>query len=120
MRLSPLLRRFDQAILDLDGTVWRGGEPVPGSVDAIAPLRDPGKRVAFVTNNPRLATEDYVQRLWAIGVQASVMDVVTVGGAAQHLLAETRAGMTAYVIGTDALVCHVRDAGLKVLNGTDL
>jgi HAD superfamily hydrolase (TIGR01450 family) len=47
-------------------------------------------------------------------------DVVTVGGAIQHLLAETRSGQTAFVVGTEALRRHVTDAGLRVLNGTDL
>ena len=54
------------------------------------------------------------------GVKASLADVVTVGGAVQHLLAETRSGRTACVVGTAALRRHVEDAGLKVLNGTDL
>ena len=120
MALSRLLRGYDQAILDLDGCVWIGEEPTPGAVEAIAALREAGKGVAFVTNNPRRATEDYVQRLWAMGVQASVADVVTVGGALQHLLAETRAGMTAFAIGTEPLRRHVHDAGVKVLNDTDL
>src|SRR5919202_640426 len=51
---------------------------------------------------------------------ASVRDVVTVGGAVQHLLAETRSGRTAFVVGTEALLRHVADAGLRILNGTDL
>ncbi|HEX5895171.1 MAG TPA: HAD-IA family hydrolase, partial [Thermoleophilaceae bacterium] len=38
----------------------------------------------------------------------------------QHLLAETRSGRTAFVIGTEALRRHVAEAGLKILNGTDL
>ena len=120
LALSPLLRDYDQLILDLDGCVWIGGEPIEGSVEAIAALREGGKRVAFVTNNPRKAGEDYVQGLWGIGVQASLADVVTVGGALQHLLAETRHGQTAFVIGTDTLRAHVADAGVKVMNGTDL
>jgi glycerol-1-phosphatase len=120
MALSALLRRYDQVILDLDGCVWIGGEPIEGSVEAIAALREAGKRVAFVTNNPRKASEDYVRGLWGIGVQASIADVVTVAGAMQHLLAETRHGKTAFVIGTDTLRHHVADAGVKVLNGTDL
>jgi glycerol 3-phosphatase-2 len=118
--LSPLARGYDQLVLDLDGCVWIGGEPIDGSVEAIAALREAGKRVAFVTNNPRRGAEDYVQRLWGIGVQASVADVVTVGGAVQHLLAETRGGRTAFVVGTATLREHVADAGVKVLNGTDL
>ena len=120
MSLSPIARRYDRFILDLDGCVWIGDEPTPGAVDAIDALRDAGKAVAYATNDPRSATEDYVTRLWGIGIRASLGDVVTVGGALQHLLAETRSGRTAFVVGTEALHRHVTDAGLRVLNGTDL
>jgi HAD superfamily hydrolase (TIGR01450 family) len=118
--LSPLAQRYDQFILDLDGCVWIGDEPTPRAVEAVATLRETGKDVAYATNDPRSATEDYVARLWKIGIQASLRDVVTVGGAVQHLLAETRSGRTAFVVGTEALKRHVTDAGLRVLNGTDL
>jgi glycerol 3-phosphatase-2 len=118
--LTALAARYDQFILDLDGCVWVGDEPTPGAVDAVAALRDAGKRVAFATNDPRSGSEDYVARLWRIGLKASLRDVVTVGGAMQHLLAETRSGRTAFVVGTASLRRHVSDAGLKVLNGTDL
>jgi HAD superfamily hydrolase (TIGR01450 family) len=118
--LSPLVERYDQLIIDLDGCVWIGDQAVDGSVEAIERLRGAGKRVAFATNNSRRTGEDYVRKLWGLGIQASLGDVVTVGGAMQHLLAETRRGMKAFVIGTDAMLAHVADAGLKVLNSTDL
>lgn len=120
MPLSPLLRRYDQVILDLDGCVWVGPDALPGAADAISALRDAGKRVAFVTNDPRHAGEEFVRKLWGIGVQASLADVVTVGAAVQHLLAETRRGGTAFVIGTDAFRKHVADAGVRIVNQTDL
>jgi len=119
LTLSPLLQRYDQVILDLDGCVWVGDEAVPGSREAIAALRKEGKRVAFATNNSWHPGEDHVAKLWRLGIQASLGDVVTVGGATQHLLAETRQGRTAFVIGTDAFRRHVSNAGLEVLNGTD-
>jgi HAD superfamily hydrolase (TIGR01450 family) len=118
--LSALVARYDQLIIDLDGCIWVGEEPVPGSVEAVDALREAGKRVAFATNDPRSAGEDYVRRLWKVGIRASLEQVVTVGGAIQHLLAETRQGRTAFVIGTAVLLRHVGDAGLRVLNGTDL
>jgi glycerol-1-phosphatase len=118
--LSPLANRYEQFILDLDGCVWVGGEPTPGAVEALDELRVAGKRLAFATNNAYESGEDLVAQLWKIGVRASLGDVVTVGGAMQHLLAETRPGRTAFVIGTQAMVRHVGDAGLKVLNATDL
>jgi glycerol-1-phosphatase len=118
--LSSLALRYDQFILDLDGCVWIGDQPTPGALDALEQLRQRGKGVAFATNDPRSATEDYVTRLWGIGIKASLRDVVTVGAAMQHLLAETRSGRTAFVIGTESLRRHVSDAGCRVLNGTDL
>jgi HAD superfamily hydrolase (TIGR01450 family) len=118
--LSPLLRQYDQVILDLDGCVWVGDDAVPGAPEAVAALREAGKRVAFATNNSWHPGEDQVAKLWRLGIQASLGDVVTVGGAVQHLLAETRQGRTAFVIGTQALARHVADAGLQVMNGTDL
>jgi HAD superfamily hydrolase (TIGR01450 family) len=120
MPLSKLVERYDQLILDLDGCVWVGPDAVPGSVEAVTALRESGRRVAFVTNDSRHALEDHVRKLWQIGLQASLADVVSSGAAMQHLLSETRRGRTAYVIGTEALHRHVADAGCRVMNGTDL
>jgi glycerol 3-phosphatase-2 len=117
--LSPLLDGYDQVVLDLDGCVWVGDEPVSGSPEAVAALRRAGKRVAFATNNSWQAGEEQVARLWGVGIQASLADVVTVGGAMQHLLAQTRSGATAYVVGTDSLCRHVADAGLRLVNRSE-
>ena len=119
-RLSPLLERYDQVILDLDGCVWIGEEPIEGSPEAVAALREAGRGVIFATNNSWHPGEDHVARLWRMGIQASLADVVTVGGAMQHLLAEAHAGRTAYVIGTDALRKHVRQAGLELTADPDV
>ena len=120
MTVSEPVARYDQVILDLDGCVWVGPDPIPGAVDAITALREAGKRIAFVTNDPRHALEDHVRKLWRIGVQASIADVVSAGAAMQHLLADTRRGRTAYVIGTEPFRRHVADAGCRILNDTDL
>ena len=118
MRVSTFVDAYDQVILDLDGCVWVGDEATAGAAAAIAALRQAGKRVAFVTNNTYYADEDYVRKLWALGVQASVADVVTVGAAVEQLLGATRPGRSAVVIGSEAMRAHVSAAGLTLLNGT--
>lgn len=117
--LPPLLDSYDQFILDLDGCVRVGDEAVPGSPEAVAALRAAGKRVVFATNNSWQSGEDQVRQLWSLGIQASVPDVVTVGGALQHLLAETLSGRSAFVVGSETLCRHVSDAGLRLVNGTE-
>ena len=120
MPLSPLFRRYDHALLDLDGCVWVGDEPTPRAVEAVAALREAGKGIAFVTNDARHSSEEFVRKLWQQGFQASLEEVVTVGGAIQHVLAERRDRLgSAFVIGSSAIFRHVTDAGLRAVNGSE-
>ena len=73
-------------LCDIDGVVWLLHEPIPGSVDAIARLRDAGHRVIFVTNNSYATVGEQEAALQAIGIPA-VGDVVTSSQAAGSLLA---------------------------------
>lgn len=118
--LAPLLKRYDALLLDLDGCVRVGRSPTDRAVDAVAALRTAGKQLGFITNDPAFSGEEVVRELWRMGFQASLEEVVTVGGAVQHVLAETPGWHTAYVIGSPAIHRHVDDAGVRILNGTDL
>lgn len=117
MPISPRVRPYDHVLLDLDGCLWVGDEALPGAVDAVAALRAAGKSVLFLTNDVRHPPEGYVRKLWRLGFQASVEEVLSVGAALQFWLAERYSG-TAYVLGAQALVDHVADAGLRVVNRT--
>lgn len=119
MRIAPALAAYDHVLLDLDGTVWVGDRPTPRAVEAIAALRVAGKSIAFVTNDGRHGDDEYVRKLWRLGFRASREEVVTVGGALQHVLAES-GYRSAYVVGSPAVHRHVADAGLRILNGSDL
>jgi HAD superfamily hydrolase (TIGR01450 family) len=116
--ITPAIRRYDQVLLDLDGCLWVGDDAVEGSAEAVAALREAGKAVAFLTNDVRHSPEEFVRKLWRLGFQAAVSEVITVGSTVQFLLSE-RSGGAAYVIGSQALVDHVADAGLRIVNRTE-
>ena len=120
MPLSPLLDHYDNVVLDLDGCVWVGDTLTRGAPEAISALRAGGKALAFMTNDARRSPEDYVRKLWSLGLQASLEEVVTVGGAIQHVLAERQRGNGVYVIGSEAIFRHVADSGQRIVNGTTL
>jgi HAD superfamily hydrolase (TIGR01450 family) len=119
-RLAPLLTRYDHVLLDLDGCLWVGDEPTPGAADAVTALREAGKGIAFVTNDGRHSGEEYVRKLWGLGFRAALEEVVTVGGAVQHVLAETERWRTAYVVGAPVVHRHVTEAGVTIVNGLDV
>lgn len=118
MALSPLLAGYDSVLLDLDGCVWVGEACTPGAAEAVTELRTAGKRLGFLTNDARRSPEEYVRKLWALGIQASLEEVVTAGAAIQYFLAG-RQRADVYVVGSPAIFRHVADAGHRVVNGTD-
>lgn len=73
--------------LDLDGVVWRGDEPVPGSSGAVSALRAAGLRIGFVSNNSSMPVADVVAKLGRCGVEAATEEVLTSALAAADLLA---------------------------------
>jgi HAD superfamily hydrolase (TIGR01450 family) len=117
--VAPGLEPYDIFLLDLDGCVWVGDQPTPGAVEAVGALRAAGRRLGFVTNDARHGEDDVVRKLWALGFRASREEVVTAGGALQHVLAESDHA-TAFVVGSEAVHRHVMDAGLRILNRSDL
>jgi HAD superfamily hydrolase (TIGR01450 family) len=116
--LTPRIARYDQVLLDLDGCLWVGDTALEGAPEAVAALRDAGKAVAFLTNDVRHAPEEFVRKLWRLGFQAALSEVVTVGATIQYLLSE-RDGGAAFVVGAQALVEHVAEAGLRIVNRTE-
>ena len=115
--VSPRIRPYDHVLLDLDGCLWVGDEACAGAADAVTALREAGAKVLFLTNDVRHAPEDFVRKLWRLGFQASLAEIVTVGAALQFHLSG-RGHASAFVIGSDPLVAHVAAAGLRILNRT--
>ncbi len=111
--MSGPLEGYDAVLLDLDGTVIRGAEPVPEAPDVVNELRQAGHAVLFITNNASRAPDEVAEHLTALGVRTAREDVLTSGQAAATMLAaQLPAGAAVLVVGSEALVAAVRSAGL--------
>ena len=109
----PLAQLFDVALLDLDGVVYRGPEPVVHAAEALAAARAAGMRLSFVTNNALRPPDEVAARIRAAGVDAEPKDVATSAQAAATLLAEQLpAGGKVLVAGGEGLRQAVRERGL--------
>ena len=113
-----LAEQFDGFLVDLDGVVWIGREPVPGAAAALRTLIDGGKEIVFVTNNPARPPATYVERLREMGVPVLDGRVVTAGVVTAELAAAAAGqGASAFVIGAPGFKDTVADAGLELLAG---
>jgi HAD superfamily hydrolase (TIGR01450 family) len=108
---------YDAILLDLDGVLYRWPEPIPGAADAVAALRNAGKRIAFVTNNSSRTPAQVAERLAAAGVDAKADEVVTSALATAAILLERGIG-SAFVIGEDGLLGALADVGIRVVDAS--
>ncbi len=116
-----MLPRYDGLIVDLDGVIWRGEEPIAGAAEAIGKLRSRGIRVLFLTNEPRASRAEVASRLTKLGIAATEADVITSGAATGRVLAALGdlPSRKAYVIGPRALHDEVMAAGFQTVPRDD-
>jgi HAD superfamily hydrolase (TIGR01450 family) len=109
---------FDGLLIDLDGVVWIGREPVPGAAEALMALQAAGKEIAFVTNNPGRHPAAYAERLREMGVEVGAERVITAGIVTARLAVAAAAnGGSAFVIGAAPLKEMVVAAGAELVEG---
>ena len=109
-----LVDQIESVVLDLDGTVYLGDGALPGAIEAIATLREAGKRVVFCSNNPTKTPDDYAAKLTGLGVPADPDDVFTSLKATTRWVSTTMPGAAVFPIGEKPLHDALTDAGLEI------
>jgi HAD superfamily hydrolase (TIGR01450 family) len=103
-------------ILDLDGVIWRGGEPIDGSSEAVGRLRSAGQRLLFVTNNSNPTVEETIDKLRGFGMEVEPDELVTSSQAAASLL---EAGTRALVCGGPGVDEALEERGVEPVHEGD-
>jgi glycerol-1-phosphatase len=117
-------RPYDPGVLlivDLDGVVYRGREPIPGMPELLRRRADAGDSIVYCTNNSHWHRSEYLDRLSAIGVPVSVDGVVTSARATALALTEGDARPSrAMVLGGEGLARELEEVGLRALPATEV
>ncbi len=103
-------------LVDLDGVVYRGSDPVPGVAAVLADRAARGDDVVYVTNNSMHYRADYVTRLAAMGAPITADTVVSSARATALHIANHETGVKrVLVVGAGGLERELRDVGLEVV-----
>jgi len=106
-------------LFDLDGTLYRGHEPVPGAGRLISELHDRGMLSLFVTNNSTRTPQEVAEHLREMGIEAQEDRIVTSAMAAADYARTHYPGAAAYAIGEKGLKVALREAGLRLTDGDE-
>jgi glycerol 3-phosphatase-2 len=111
--VTSLAERHDALLLDLDGTVYLGHQPIEHVGDALQEAARRGARSVYVTNNASRPPAEVAAQLIGMGLDASPEDVLTSPQAAAKMLVERHpAGAAVLVVGAPYLADEVARVGL--------
>lgn len=114
------LHTLKTLLIDGDGVLWRGNEPLPGLRRFFDVLAARGIQWALLTNNAMRTPDDYLEKFARFGIPADPQRIFTSATATAHYLRERfPAGTRMYVIGEVGLKQALTEAGFTVCDGEE-
>lgn len=112
-----LLDHHDALLLDLDGTIWEGGEALPHAVDAV---NSAGVPAVYITNNASRGADEVAVMLQNVGLEAGATDVRTSAQAALTMASDHLSpGDAVLVVGAQSFKDLVASEGYRVVESAD-
>ena len=105
---------YDAYLFDLDGTIYLGDDVLPGAERTVRTLRERGKIVRFLSNNPTKSPEQYAQKLTGMGIPARVGEITTSIVTTLWWLRTHHPDAVVYPIGEEPLCTALLEAGFEL------
>ncbi len=103
--------RAKNYLIDMDGVLVRGNQPVPGAREFLTRLIEQRSKFLILTNNSIYTPPDLQLRLHRIGLDVPDGHIYTSALATAQFLHAQRPGGTAYVIGEAGLTTALHELG---------
>lgn len=111
-RAAEVLQQICHLIIDMDGVLWRGDEPMPGLSEFFAFLEEREIAFTLATNNASRTPEQYVAKLARFGVEVPIETILTSALVSAAYLADVApSGSRVYVIGEKGIQQALRERG---------
>src|ERR671914_1716928 len=107
-------RLYEGYVFDLDGTIYLGDELLPGAKRLILKLRELGKRVIFLSNNPTKDPGMYAQKLGELGLKTPASEIVNTVVTMTRWLLRNYPEATVFPISEEPLKNSLYEAGIRM------
>lgn len=107
------IKRYKAYCLDLDGTVYRGKEPVENAAQFVASLQKIGIEPFYITNNASMTVDQLHHKLAKVGVHAEKSRIMSSAVAAAKYILRWYPGRTVFLVGSKGLEEALDDHGIK-------
>ncbi len=105
---------YEGYVFDLDGTIYLGGDLLPGAKRLVEKLRELGKKVVFLSNNATKDPQMYAEQLTRLGIPTPQNEIVNTVVTLTRWLLQNHPDATVYPISEEPLKRSLREAGIRM------
>ncbi|WEV66487.1 HAD-IIA family hydrolase [Bifidobacterium sp. ESL0764] len=114
---QPIEQAYKLALLDLDGVVYRGKNPVDYASESITKAQQAGMTVEYTTNNSSRYQQTVAQQLRGFGLEVEGWQIITSSVVAARMVARAvPAGAKVFMVGAGHLREELEKQGLTVVD----
>ncbi|MCO6558212.1 MAG: HAD-IIA family hydrolase [Bifidobacterium sp.] len=114
---QPIEQAYKLALLDLDGVVYRGKNPVDYASESIAKAEQAGMTVEYTTNNSSRYQETVAEQLRGFGLEVEAWQIITSSVVAARMVARAvPKGAKVFMVGAGHLREELEKQGLTVVD----
>ncbi len=103
-------------LIDLDGTLYRGNEPIEYAAEFIDYLNNNNRKYLLITNCPLNSPEEIVMKLKTMGICTTKDKILTSALACRDYLLDHYSGKKVFIIGSPSFKELLRKSGIQLTN----
>jgi NagD protein len=105
---------FKGFIFDLDGTIYRSDQLIPGADSLIRLLRENKRKVVFLSNKPIQTREDYASKLTRLGIPTQPNEVINSTFVMVNYLKKIAPQARLFVVGEAPFIEELKRSDFKI------
>ncbi|MGG0656705.1 TIGR01457 family HAD-type hydrolase [Rummeliibacillus pycnus] len=109
------MKNYKAYCFDLDGTVYKGLDPILEAKEFIEYLQHQGIEPFFATNNAKMTGVQLQKKLHKMGIEAKVDHIMTSAMATAKYIANNFPNKTVKVLGGEGLKQAILDEGMEIV-----
>jgi HAD superfamily hydrolase (TIGR01450 family) len=115
------LNHIEAFLIDGDGVLWRGDQPMPGLDRFFEIVATRGIHWALLTNNNTRTVSEYLAKLAGFGIEADSSQIFTSSTVtADYLKHKYGPGAPIHAVGMRGVIDTLREAGFNVTTGEEM
>ena len=114
MEIRDAVKNLKLYLFDMDGTLYLGNQLFEFTKELLLKIRQTGGRYMFMTNNSSKSVQAYIDKLAALGIDATYEDFITSSQATAYYLKKNHPNDVLYVCGTRSLKQELEEQGFRI------